>query len=319
MTGMDALKPASSEGDRLVALTAAEDRALALLDAVEAAGLIVPGRTERELDKEIYAIAERNFGVEKHWHKRIVRAGPNTLCDFSDNPEVRTLEDDDIVFLDIGPVFTDWEADVGRSYALGPSPVKQALVRELPVQFDRVKAHFEAHPDITIELALSNRQEDLLRREADIAVRMVRPTQGALLAKRVGAVPLKLYAHRRYLAAHGTPRSLTQAGVAAIGFDRDTQMMQALAERQIHLSRDLFALRTDNDLAQLAALRAGFGVGACQAQIARRDPDLVPVLEDAFRYELEVWVAMHEDLKSSRRMRAMFDWLVAGLTEYVRS
>jgi DNA-binding transcriptional LysR family regulator len=177
----------------------------------------------------------------------------------------------------------------------------------------------EAHPDITIELALSNRQEDLLRREADIAVRMVRPTQAALLAKRVGAVPLKLYAHRRYLAAHGTPRSLTQAGVAAIGFDRDTQMMQALAERQIHLSRDLFALRTDNDLAQLAALRAGFGVGACQAQIARRDPDLVPVLEDAFRYELEVWVAMHEDLKSSRRMRAMFDWLVAGLTEYVRS
>jgi len=177
----------------------------------------------------------------------------------------------------------------------------------------------EAHPEITIELALSNRQEDLLRREADIAVRMVRPTQGALLARRVGAVPLKLYAHRRYLEAHGAPRALTDAGVAAIGFDRDTQMMNALADRQIHLSREMFALRTDNDLAQLAALRAGFGVGACHAQIARRDPDLAPVLEDAFRYELEVWVAMHEDLKSSRRMRAMFDWLVDGLTDYVRS
>jgi DNA-binding transcriptional LysR family regulator len=177
----------------------------------------------------------------------------------------------------------------------------------------------EAHPEITIELALSNRQEDLLRREADIAVRMVRPTQGALLAKRIGAVPLKLYAHRRYLAAHGAPRALTDPSVAAIGFDRDTQMMQALAERQIHLGREMFALRTDNDLAQLAALRAGFGVGACQAPIARRDPDLVPVLEDAFRYELEVWVAMHEDLKSSRRMRLMFDWLVEGLTDYVRS
>jgi DNA-binding transcriptional LysR family regulator len=176
----------------------------------------------------------------------------------------------------------------------------------------------EAHPEITIELALSNRQEDLLRREADIAVRMVRPTQGALLARRVGAVPLKLYAHRRYIAAHGTPRGLTDAGVAAIGFDRDTQMMQALADRQISLSREMFALRTDNDLAQLAALRAGFGVGACQAPIARRDPDLVPVLEDAFRYELEIWVAMHEDLKSSRRMRAMFDWLVDGLSDYVR-
>ena len=142
-------KPNSGEDARLVALTRAEDRALALLDAVEAAGLIVPGRTERELDKAIYALAERDFGVEKHWHKRIVRAGPNTLCDFSDNPEVRTLEDDDVVFLDIGPVFTDWEADVGRSYALGQNPAKQALVRELPVQFDRVKAYFETHPDIT--------------------------------------------------------------------------------------------------------------------------------------------------------------------------
>jgi len=177
----------------------------------------------------------------------------------------------------------------------------------------------EAHPEIAIELAISNRQEDLLRREADIAVRMVRPTQGALLAKRVGAVPLKLYAHRRYIAAHGTPRSLTEAGVAAIGFDRDTQTMTALADRQISLSREMFALRTDNDMAQLAMLRAGFGVGGCQAPIARRDADLIPVLEDAFRYELEVWVAMHEDLKSSRRMRAMFDWLVEGLSAYVRS
>ena len=177
----------------------------------------------------------------------------------------------------------------------------------------------EAHPEVVIELALSNHQQDLLRRESDIAVRMVRPTQGALLARRVGAVPLRLYAHRRYIETHGMPSGLTDASVAAIGFDRDTQMLRSLAERQISLSRESFALRTDNDLAQLAALRAGFGVGACQAPIARRDPDLIPVLEDVFRYELEVWVAMHEDLKTSRRMRLMFDWLVAGLTEYVRS
>jgi DNA-binding transcriptional LysR family regulator len=177
----------------------------------------------------------------------------------------------------------------------------------------------QAHPEVVIELALSSRQEDLLRREADIAVRMVRPTQGALLAKRVGAVPLKLYAHRRYIAAHGMPTSLSLAGVSAIGFDRDPLMRRALSERQLHFDRGDFALRTDSDLAQLAFLRAGYGVGGCQAPIARRDPDLVPVLEDAFRYELEVWVAMHEDLKSSRRMRLMFDWLVDGLGEYVRS
>jgi DNA-binding transcriptional LysR family regulator len=177
----------------------------------------------------------------------------------------------------------------------------------------------EAHPEVAIELVLSNRQEDLLRREADIAVRMVRPTQTALLAKRVGAVPLKLYAYRRYIAAHGVPTSLDDPGASAIGFDREQMMMRAMNERQLHFTRDTFAFRTDNDLAQLAAIRAGFGVGGAQAPIARRDPDLVPVLEDAFRYELEVWVAMHEDLKSSRRMRLMFDWLVEGLTDYVRS
>jgi DNA-binding transcriptional LysR family regulator len=177
----------------------------------------------------------------------------------------------------------------------------------------------EAHPEVAIELALSNRQEDLLRREADIAVRMVRPTQGALLARRVGAVRLGLFAHRRYLEAHGVPKSIRDAGFAAIGYDRDRQMLQSLEEAQLPFSREFFAFRSDNDLAQLAALRAGFGIGGCQAPIARRDPDLVPVLEDAFRYELEVWVAMHEDLKTSRRMRLMFDWLVERLGEYVRS
>jgi DNA-binding transcriptional LysR family regulator len=177
----------------------------------------------------------------------------------------------------------------------------------------------EAHPQVVIELKLSHRQEDLLRREADIAVRMARPSQGALLAQRIGSVRLGLYAHRRYLEAHGAPLTMDDPDVAAIGFDRDTQMLRSLRESQINVDREGFALRTDNDLAQLAALRAGFGVGACQAPLARRDPDLVAVLEDAFRYEMEVWVAMHEDLKTSRRMRLMFDWLVEGLGAYVRS
>jgi len=177
----------------------------------------------------------------------------------------------------------------------------------------------EAHPGVVIELTLSNRQEDLLRREADIAVRMARPSQGALLARRIGSVRLGLYAHRRYLEAHGVPLTMDDPGVTAIGFDRNTQMQRSLRESQINVDREGFALRTDNDLAQLAAVRAGFGVGGCQRPIARRDPDLVAVLEDAFRYEMEVWVAMHEDLKTSRRMRLMFDWLAEGLGKYLRS
>ena len=116
----------------------------------------------------------------------------------------------------------------------------------------------EAYPDVAIELSPSNRQEDLLRRDADIAVRMIRPTQGALVAQRVGAVPLKLYAHRRYIEAHGMPTTLAEAARSAIGFDRDMQIQRFLQERQISLAREAFAFRSDNDLAQLAALRAGY-------------------------------------------------------------
>jgi DNA-binding transcriptional LysR family regulator len=173
----------------------------------------------------------------------------------------------------------------------------------------------EDHPQVSIELVLSNRQEDLLRRQADIAVRMVRPTQEALLARRVGTVGLGLFAHRRYIQKHGEPSSLTAPGHAAIGFDRDPSLVRAVAELGIPSDRDFFAFRSDNDLAQLAALRAGFGVGGCQLGIARRDPNLVQVLP-GLGFELEMWVVMHEDLKTSRRMRLMFDHLVRTLGEY---
>lgn len=181
-----------------------------------------------------------------------------------------------------------------------------------------ILADFNArHPEVVIELDLSNRTEDLLRREADIAVRTVRPAQGALLARRIGTVPLGLYAHRRYLEQRGAPASFDDPGHTTIGFDRDWQLQQALEATGLPLTRESFKFRADNQLAQLAAIRAGLGVGACQVGLARRDPDLVPVLADAFRFDLEVWVAMHEDLKSSLRMRLMFDALAAGLEAYV--
>jgi DNA-binding transcriptional LysR family regulator len=114
------------------------------------------------------------------------------------------------------------------------------------------------------------------------------------------------------------PDRLDDPGFSAIGFDRDLQTQRALEERQLPLTREFFAFRSDGDLAQLAALRAGFGIGACQVNIAARDPDLLPVLQGQFRFDMEVWVAMHEDLKTSRRMRLMFDWLAEGLGEYLR-
>ena len=177
----------------------------------------------------------------------------------------------------------------------------------------------EAHPGIVVELVLSNRNQDLLRRDADIAVRMVRPAQSALLAKRVGAVAIGLFAHRRYAEAHGVPATVAAiADHPLIGFDRDETSLRSLEDAADFLRRDRFAFRCDSDLAQLAALRAGSGLGGCQLGIAAGDPDLVPVLPDQVRFDLEMWLAMHEDLRGVGRVRTMYDFLAIELGAYAR-
>jgi DNA-binding transcriptional LysR family regulator len=176
----------------------------------------------------------------------------------------------------------------------------------------------EAWPRIDVELALTNRQEDLLRRDADIAVRMARPRQDALFARRIGAAPLVFYGHRSYLQRRGVPTTVAQLlEHDLIGFDRERPMSDAVEGLAFEITPDLFAFRTDSELAQLALLRAGAGLVPCQTPIARRDPDLTPLLEGQFGFSLEVWVVMHEDLKSDRRLRALFDHLGHGLSAYL--
>jgi DNA-binding transcriptional LysR family regulator len=175
------------------------------------------------------------------------------------------------------------------------------------------------YPQLEIELALSNRVENLLQRDADVAVRMVAPTQDSLLAKRIGNVQIGLYAHRNYLERRGTPKTL--AGLAEhdlVGFDRETPEIRSMRARMMpDLSKMRFALRSDSDAAQLAAIRAGFGIGLFHVALARHDPNLVRVFADAFNTKLETWVVMHEDLRSTPRCRAVFDALATGLRSYV--
>jgi Xaa-Pro aminopeptidase len=140
-----------AETERRAALEAAEAKGMMLFDAIEREGLIAPGKREDELNDEIAAFAREKFAVTHHWHKRIVRAGANTVCVFADDPPVHTIGEDDIVYLDLGPVIEDWEADLGRSYALGADPQKARLVADLPRLFDSVQAHYRASPDITCE------------------------------------------------------------------------------------------------------------------------------------------------------------------------
>ena len=173
------------------------------------------------------------------------------------------------------------------------------------------------YPNTVIELSLSNQMADLLRRDADIAVRMVRPKQKALLARRAGKVTLQFHAHRRYLERYGYPERLEDlVHHTLIGFDRALPFATLVDAMPMPISRELFAFRCDYDLAQLAALRCGFGIGLCQTGIARRDPDLLPLLAKQFKFEMEIWIVMHNDLKRVSRMRLMFDHLVANLAQF---
>lgn len=187
----------------------------------------------------------------------------------------------------------------------------------LPAIFARLR---RTHPELQIELSVSNANEDLLRREADVAVRMAQPTQSALVAKRVGTVKLGAFASEAYLADHEVPRTLADLlrGHALLGKDRDTSFFSALAAAGLNLKRRDFAFRTDNDAAYIAAMRAGVGIGICQLPLA-----LAPVrmqrLLPKLAFELPIWVVTHEDLRSSRRVALVFERLVSSLSAYLSS
>ncbi len=174
------------------------------------------------------------------------------------------------------------------------------------------------YPGLAIELSATNRNEDVLRREADVAVRMTPPLQEALVARRVGTIALGLHAHRDYLAARGTPATIAEVrGQALIGVETANPVVRALEAKGFALASGDFSFRSDQDLVHLAAIRAGLGIGICQVPLAARDPALVRLLPDALEFDLETWVVAHEDQRGVARVRAVFDALVAGLTDYI--
>jgi DNA-binding transcriptional LysR family regulator len=190
-------------------------------------------------------------------------------------------------------------------------------VEVLPPIVGRLHAE---HPDLKIELVLTSRVQDLLRREADIAVRMTPPRQETLVARRIGQIELGLHATQQYLARRGTPRTVAElAQHSIIGFDQPTAFIRSAGKSLPAFSRDLFAFRTDNDLAQLALIRSGAGLGLCQVPVARRDTTLVRVLPRQVSLPLETWITLHEDLRNRPSCRVTFEALVAGLTRHVRN
>lgn len=171
---------------------------------------------------------------------------------------------------------------------------------------------------LAIELRLSNQVDDLLRRDADIALRTQRPSQGAIVTKKVGSMRLGLFAHRQYIERFGAPTRASELKKhLLVGFDEDRSRGGTTNRGgPSGLLRSDFRYRTDNLLAQNAAVRAGVGIGALQYRLATDDPNLVPVLPKAVQFIFELWIAMHEDQRQRAPVRHVFDGLAVGLARW---
>lgn len=128
----------------------AQEITVELFDTVEKNGLIVPGKSEKKLSDEIVELALTQFGITDHWHKKIVRTGPNTLATYSENPPDRMIQPDDILFLDFGPIVGGFEADLGRTYVLGNDPVKLTLKQDVEKAWYEIRDWYRQHSALVV-------------------------------------------------------------------------------------------------------------------------------------------------------------------------
>lgn len=173
-----------------------------------------------------------------------------------------------------------------------------------------ITAFRERNPGVSVEVVITNRASSLSKREADVALRMFRPSQPDLVAARLPDRALGFFAHRDYLARQGAPRSLEElAGHALIGFDEEPAFVETAARLGLELGRADFPLRTDHMLMHIALMRTGAGIGATHVDIASHYPELVRILPDAPLPPLEFWCVCHRDLRLNPRVRALMRFI----------
>ena len=126
-------------------LVNAQNISIQFFNAIEENNLIIAGKSEEQLNSEVCDLALKKFGIEKHWHKKIVRSGKNTLAIYPDNPPNRIIEKDDILFIDLGPIVEDYEADIGRTYVLGNDAQKLKLKRDVEEAWYEIKEWYQQH------------------------------------------------------------------------------------------------------------------------------------------------------------------------------
>jgi DNA-binding transcriptional LysR family regulator len=167
-----------------------------------------------------------------------------------------------------------------------------------------------AEPSIQVELVASNQLSNLLRREADIAVRMVRPVQTSLVARKLGTMPIVAAAHERYLASAGTPRQPSDLlRHRLIGFDRDDGILRGFAAMGVPVTREQFALRTDDQVAYGRLVAAGAGIGFVARYTLAHWPGVRPLLPMLKIPPLPCWLAVHREIRGSRAVRSVYDFL----------
>ena len=198
------------------------------------------------------------------------------------------------------------------SVRVAASEVVAACV--LPTMLARLS---EEEPGIQVEVVASNRVENLLRRDADIAIRMVEPMQSELVARKVTDIPLVACAQRAYLDRRGRPTRLDELrDHDLVGFDRSEDLIHGLTDLGLPVTRDAFRLRSDNQIVCWEAVRAGNGIGITQLPLAHRDPEVETLLPELKLPALPVWLAMHADVRTSLRIRRLADFLFVELKRY---
>lgn len=172
-----------------------------------------------------------------------------------------------------------------------------------------------AYPGITIEVVASDTTENLLRREADIALRMYRPTQNDVIAKHITDLPLGAYATPAYLETHGTPETLDDfAHHNIIGYDRSSLIIDGFAQRDFKVTRDFFAFRSDDQVLCWHMVIAGFGIGFGQRRVGDVDPRVIRIADESQVGTMPLWLTAHPDLRRIPRVRRVYDWLARALS-----
>ncbi|QLC20764.1 LysR family transcriptional regulator [Parasphingopyxis sp. CP4] len=174
-------------------------------------------------------------------------------------------------------------------------------------------------PEIDIELTASDKTENLLRREADIAVRMYRPTQADVFARKVGDFELGIFAAHSYLARHPAPTTMREIlEHAVVGADRNQDIIAGMKRFGVHIEREFFAFRSDDPIVCWNMVVEGYGLGFNQVQVGEAEPRVSRIEMDGEIDPLPVWLVAHSELKTNPRVRRVFDFLADRLSTATR-